>query len=103
MGKVLTGDIIEIAGELQNGDLRHLAQFIDMTHDFLYRQTRKYCDIEDEREQAVQQTYHIVIRKIGTLKEPENILAWMSVIAAHESAAIMRERKDSSLVSYALL
>lgn len=100
MKKVLTGNIVEIVKEMQGGDLEHLAQFIDMTHDFLYRQTRKYCDIEDEREQAVQQTYHIVIRKIGTLKEPENILAWMSVIAAHESAAIMRERKDSSIVSY---
>jgi RNA polymerase sigma factor (sigma-70 family) len=85
----------ELVEALRAGDRVAMAHLYDRyasgIHDFCFGMTRNREDAAD----ATQDTFVAAIQKIGALRDPERLRAWLFAIARHEVFRISRRRRGT--------
>ncbi len=83
----------------QNGDSDAFAELYLATYKKVHRFAYQYLRDEQDAEDAVQETYVVVFRKLRTLKDPKVFISWLSQIAFRVCFAMQKKRKNEVNVS----
>jgi RNA polymerase sigma-70 factor (ECF subfamily) len=81
------------------GDVEALARIVRAHHDDMARVCFVICGDQDLAQDAVQSAWPIVLRKLGTLRDPDRLRPWLVSIAANEARQAMRRRAHRPVVS----
>jgi RNA polymerase sigma-70 factor (ECF subfamily) len=80
------------------GDVEALARIVRAHHDDMARVCFVICGDQDAAQDAVQSAWPIVLRKLGTLRDPDRLRPWLVSVAANEARQQMRRRKARPVV-----
>lgn len=78
----------------QNGDSDAFAELYLATYKRVHRFAYQYLRSEQDAEDAVQETYVLVFRKLRTLKDPKLFLSWVNQIAFRVCFAMQKKKKE---------
>lgn len=81
------------------GDAEALARIVNAHHDDMARVCFVICGDQDAAQDAVQSAWPIAWRKLGTLRDPERLRAWLISVAANEARQAMRRQRQARLVT----
>ena len=80
------------------GDTAAFTDIVAAYHDDMARVCFVICGNQDMAQDAVQTAWSIAWRKLGSLREPERLRAWLVTIAANEARQQMRRRHRTKVV-----
>jgi RNA polymerase sigma factor (sigma-70 family) len=72
------------------GDVDALARIVRAHHDDMARVCFVICGDQDAAQDAVQSAWPIVLKKLGTLRDPERLRPWLVSVAANQARQQMR-------------
>jgi RNA polymerase sigma-70 factor (ECF subfamily) len=73
-----------------SGDEIAFAQLVEAYHADMRRVSYVVCADADLVDEAVQQAWQIAWRKLGTVRHPDRVRAWLVSVAANETRQLMR-------------
>lgn len=76
-----------------SGDEIAFAQLVEAHHGEMRRVSYVICGSTDLADDAVQQAWQIAWRKLGTVRDPTRLRAWLVAVAANESRQLLRRRR----------
>ena len=85
------------------GDETAFARIILAHHDDMTRVCFVICGDLDIADEAVQASWPIVWHKLGSLRDPGRLRAWLVSIAANEARQLVRRRRRRSVVELAMV
>lgn len=77
----------------QNGDSDAFAELYLATYKKIHRFAYHYLRDEEDAEDAVQETYVVVFRKLRTLRDPRLFISWINQIAFRICFAMQKKKK----------
>ena len=80
------------------GDEVAFATIIDRHRVSMTRVAYVVCGDADLAEESVQAAWPIVWRRLGTLREPDRLGAWLASIAVNEACQLVRRRRRRSVI-----
>ena len=80
------------------GDALALARIVEAYHDDMARLCFVICGDRDTAQEAVQAAWSIAWRKLGSLRDPASLRAWLMTIAANEVRQQLRRQKRERVV-----
>lgn len=80
------------------GDALALARIVEAYHDDMARLCFVICGDQDAAQEAVQAAWSIAWRKLGSLRDPASLRAWLMTIAANEVRQQLRRQKRERVV-----
>jgi RNA polymerase sigma-70 factor, ECF subfamily len=80
------------------GDALALARIVEAYHDDMARLCFVICGDQDTAQEAVQAAWSIAWRKLGSLRDPASLRAWLMTIAANEVRQQLRRQKRARVV-----
>jgi RNA polymerase sigma-70 factor, ECF subfamily len=80
------------------GDAAAFADIVARHHDDMARVCFVICGNQDAAQDAVQTAWSIAWRKLGSLREPERLRAWLVTIAANEARQDLRRHRRHTVV-----
>ena len=80
------------------GDALALARIVEAYHDDMARLCYVICGDQDTAQEAVQAAWSIAWRKLGSLRDPASLRAWLMTIAANEVRQQLRRQKRERVV-----
>src|SRR5215472_196012 len=95
------GDDSEVVASIVAGDPEGLAEAYDRYADPLYRYCRSMLSDPADAADAVQDTFVIAASRLGGLREPERLRAWLYAVARNECLRILRVKKPTSALDEA--
>jgi len=78
----------------QDGESDAFAELYLATYKMIYRFAYRYLRNEQDAQDAVQDTYIIVLRKIRMLKDPQLFVSWLNQIAFRVCFGIQKKKKE---------
>jgi RNA polymerase sigma factor (sigma-70 family) len=84
------------------GDEAALKRIIQAHHQDMTRVAYLVCGDLDVADEAVQAAWPIAWRKLGSLREPDRLRAWLVSIAANEARQLVRRSRRRSVVELAM-
>lgn len=84
---------------LQKGEDAALRDFIELTRDTGYRLAYSYLRDRHRAEDALQDAYLVVYRKIGGLRNPEAVHTWFCRIVSNRCKRLLEQRKHHEELS----
>jgi RNA polymerase sigma-70 factor (ECF subfamily) len=84
------------------GDEAAFARIIRAYHDDMTRVCFVICGDLDVADEAVQAAWPIIWRKLGSLRDPDRLRAWVVSVAANEARQLIRHRRRRSVVELAV-
>lgn len=78
----------------QSGDSDAFAELYLATYKRVHRFTYQYLRNSQDAEDAVQETYVVVFRKLNTLKDTRLFISWLNQIAFRICFAIQKKKKN---------
>ncbi len=85
-----------------DGDEVAFARIVEAHHDDMTRVCFVICGDLDTADEAVQAAWPIAWRKLGSLRDPDRLRAWLVSIAANEARQIMRGRRRRTVMELAV-
>jgi len=83
----------------QYGDSDAFAELYLATYKKIHRFAYQYLRNAEDAEDAVQETYVVVFRKLHTLKDPRLFISWINQIAFRICFAIAKKKKTMELTA----
>src|SRR5262245_61190032 len=80
------------------GDALALARIVEAYHDDMARLCFVICGDQDTAQEAVQAAWAIAWRKLGSLRDPARLRAWLMTIAANEVRQLLRRQNRERVV-----
>lgn len=85
-------DWTEVVGHIQDGDEAAFQILYSKTRDFIFNQIRyEYGFSEHDAEDILQDVYSIVYKNIGSLKNPNAVITWISQICRNQCNEVYRK------------
>lgn len=84
------------------GDELAFATIIDRHRASMTRVAYLVCRDADLAEEAVQAAWPIVWQRLGSIREPDRLGAWLASIAVNEARQLVRRRRRRSVVEIAM-
>lgn len=82
----------------QRGDRKAMERIVDETSGYVYYYCLTLLCREDEANEAVQEIYLTVLKKLGTLENPKAFLGWLKTVTSnHCKNRLERNKNYSSL------
>jgi DNA-directed RNA polymerase specialized sigma24 family protein len=85
------------------GDALALARIVEAYHNDMARLCFVICGDRDTAQEAVQAAWSIAWRKLGSLREPASLRAWLMTIAANEVRQQLRRQKRERVVQIEII
>lgn len=82
----------------KTSDLDFFEILVKQNYDKVYRAVYAYTKDRFVSEDAVQQAFIIVFRKINELKDKDKLASWATIIAINESKHILKKRANENVV-----
>lgn len=82
------------------GDPEAFAQLVETHHDSMARVAYVICGDPDVARDAVQTAWSIAWRRIGSVRDPDRLGAWLVAIAANEARGVVRKRRSSVQIDH---
>lgn len=82
------------------GDVEAFEALVAAYHDDVLRVCRLMCRHQQDAEDAAQETWTHVWRKLGALRDTSKAKQWIAAIAANESRQLLRRRRLRSLITW---
>ena len=92
------GIAADTLSEAAAGDALALARIVEAYHDDMARLCFVICGDRDTAQEAVQAAWAIAWRKLGSLRDPASLRAWLMTIAANEVRQQLRREKRERVV-----
>ena len=93
---VLSSQLVDVEGDLVGqaaaGDEAAFTRIVAAFHDDMVRVSFVVCGDADLADEAVAAAWLIAWRKLGDLREPDRLRAWLVSIAANEARQAVRRR-----------
>lgn len=86
--------LTSLVNQAQIGDNDAFAELYLATYKKVYRFALQYLKDEQDALDAVQETYIVVFRKLGTLKNPQLFVSWLNQIAFRVCFGIHKKRME---------
>lgn len=87
-----------IVGDAVAGDVAALERIIVRYHDDMARVCMIVCGDADLAQDAVQASWPIVWRKLGSVRDRDRLRHWLVAVAANEARQMMRRRRRFAVV-----
>jgi RNA polymerase sigma factor (sigma-70 family) len=84
--------------EAAAGDTVALARIVAAYHDDMARLCYVICGDQDLAQEATQSAWSIACTRLGSLRDPERLRAWLLTIAANEVRRSLRDRRRRRVV-----
>lgn len=84
--------------EAAAGDADALARIVGAHHDDMARICYVICGDQDLAQDAVQAAWPIAWRKLGSLRDPERLRAWLMAVAANEARQLLRRQRRHQVI-----
>ena len=81
---------LSVLARAASGDEIAFAQLVDAYHADMRRVSYVVCADADLVDEAVQQAWQIAWRKLGTVRHPDRLRAWLVSVAANETRQLIR-------------
>ena len=81
------------------GDEMAFARIVRAHHDDMVRVSQMICGDPELAQDAAQAAWAIAWRKLGGLREPEKLRAWLVTIAANEARQVVRRLRRDQVVA----
>ena len=92
------GIAADTLSEAAAGDALALARIVEAYHDDMARLCFVICGDRDTAQEAVQAAWSIAWRKLGSLRDPASLRAWLMTIAANEVRQQLRRQNRERVV-----
>ena len=92
----------DVVGRAATGDVAAFAKIVAAHHDDMARVAFLITRDVDLAQDAVQIAWPIVWRKIGSVREPERLRAWLIAVAANEARSLIQRRQRRSVREIAI-
>jgi len=92
------GIAADTLSDAASGDALALARIVEAYHDDMARLCFVICSDQDMAQEAVQAAWSIAWRKLGSLRDPASLRAWLMTIAANEVRQQLRREKRARVV-----
>lgn len=83
----------------QEGDKKALDYIVSKTSGYVYYYALFLLGDDIKAQDAVQEIYLIVIRKLLILKDPKSFLSWLKIITAHYCSNLMRKEDEIDILT----
>ena len=83
----------------QEGDKKSLDFIVSETSGYVYYYALSILGDENKAQDAVQEIYLIVIRKLLTLKDPKSFLSWLKIITAHYCSNLIKQEDEIDILT----
>lgn len=91
--------LASLVRQAQDGDSNAFAELYMATYQMIYRFAYRYLRNEEDAQDAVQDTYIIVLRKIRMLKDPQLFVSWLNQIAFRVCFGIQKKKNEAEQVN----
>jgi RNA polymerase sigma-70 factor (ECF subfamily) len=91
-----------VVAQAAAGDEVAFARIVQAHHDDMTRVCFVICGDVDIADEAVQAAWPIAWRKLGSLRDPDRLRAWLVSIAANEARLLIRRRRRRTIVEIAV-
>lgn len=96
--KLNANKLAKYVAKAQNGDKKAMEHIVDETSGYVYYYCLTLLCSEDEANDAVQEIYLTVLKKLGTLENPKAFLGWLKAVTSnHCKNRLARNKNYSSL------
>lgn len=96
--KINSNKLAKYVARTQRGDRKAMERIVDETSGYVYYYCLTLLCSEDEANDAVQEIYLIVLKKLGTLENPKTFLGWLKTVTSnHCKNRLARNKNYSSL------
>src|SRR5262245_21018109 len=102
MGGIVRLDIGGVLASAAAGDRVAFARIVEAYDDEMYRVCLAFCRDHAIAGDAVQAAWTIAWRKLGTVRDPERLRAWLVAVAVNETKRLLKRRHRRSLTEIAL-
>jgi len=92
MTEVGTGEVTEVIASAASGDDIAFARIVAAHHAELVRICHMVARDRTIAEEAVQATWSIAWRKLGTIRQPDRLRPWLVAIAVNEARKLLKKR-----------
>jgi RNA polymerase sigma-70 factor (ECF subfamily) len=92
-----------LVDDARAGDEAAFARIVARYHPDLLRIAMLVCGDVDVAEEAAQSAWVVAWRRLGDLRDPTNLRAWLMSIAANEARQLARSRRRRSVREIAVL
>lgn len=82
----------------KQGDSDAFSELYLATYKKIYRFAYQYLHNEQDAQDAMQETYIIVLRKIATLKDPSLFVSWINQVAFRVCFGMQKKQKEPGVV-----
>lgn len=83
----------------QEGDKKSLDYIVSKTSGYVYYYALSLLGDDSKAQDAVQEIYLIVIRKLLTLKYPKSFLSWLKIITAHYCSNLLKKEEEIDILT----
>lgn len=83
----------------QEGDKKSLDYIVSKTSGYVYYYALSLLGNDSKAQDAVQEIYLIVIRKLLTLKDPKSFLSWLKIITAHYCSNLLKKEEEIDILT----
>lgn len=87
--------LTSLVKQAQSGESDAFAELYLATYKMIYRFAFRYLRNEEDAQDAVQDTYIIVLKKIRMLKDPQLFVSWLNQIAFRVCFGIQKKKKEA--------
>lgn len=96
--KINSNKLAKYVARAQKGDRKAMERIVDETSGYVYYYCLTLLCSEDEANDAVQEIYLTVLKKLGTLENPKAFLGWLKTVTSnHCKNRLERNKNYSSL------
>lgn len=96
--KINANKLAKYVARAQRGDRKAMERIVDETSGYVYYYCLTLLCSEDEANDAVQEIYLTVLKKLGTLEKPKAFLGWLKTVTSnHCKNRLARNKNYSSL------
>ena len=88
--------LTSLVRQAQSGDSDAFAELYLATYNKVYRFALQYLRNEEDAQDAVQDTYVVVFKKLRTLKDPQLFVSWLNQIAFRVCFGIQKKNKEAA-------
>jgi RNA polymerase sigma factor (sigma-70 family) len=93
-----TGIAASIVADAAAGDADAFARIVGAHHDDMARICYVICGDQDMAQDAVQAAWPVAWRRLGSLRDPERLRAWLMAVAANEARQLIRRQQRHPVV-----